>query len=82
MTVLAQLKDADTSLTLEQRGDKYHVTATRFDSVNPPETVVDTPFDTLAGAIKAITIFYVQEWESVFVLNKLSEKMDQAISAT
>lgn len=81
MAVFAQLKDADTSLTLEQRGDKIHVLATRFDSVNPPVDVIDQDYANLSAAIKAIMIFYVQEWESVFVLNKLSEKMANAITA-
>lgn len=79
--ILAQLTDADISLTLEQKGSQFNVKATRFDSITEPAAALDSTHGNLGDAIKAIMVFFVQEWESVFVQNRLSEKLAQAITA-
>lgn len=81
MAIIAQLKDADTSLTLEQHGESFHLLATRYDSTSVPIDVLDQTYGNLSEAIKAILVFYVQEWESVFTRHHLSERLAQAIVA-
>lgn len=82
--LIAELNDADITLMLHdlEAGEKrFWVIATRCDGVSPPETVLDERYGSLSQAIKAIAIFYVSEWESVFITNRLSEKMVDAIQA-
>ena len=82
--LLASLNDADITLTLnelEATEKPFQVLATRCDGISEPEVAHDQCYGTLGEAIKAITIFYVGEWESVFITNRLSEKMVSAIQA-
>lgn len=80
--IIAQLNDADISLTLLQGEGGYRIVAERSDSIHPPEVVLNQEHANLGSAIKAITIFYVQEWESIFLRNRLSEKLEQALQAS
>lgn len=80
--LLAQLNDADITLELSKKGDKYEVSAVRTDSIHPPAVVHFKEYESLGEAIKAITVFYVSEWESIFIRNPLSEKLEQAITAS
>lgn len=79
---LAELNDADTTLTLTQTPDGVQVLATQCDGVSLPVTVHDQTYGTLGDAIKAVLVFYVGEWESVFIRNRLSEKLVDAIQAS
>lgn len=80
--LVANLNDADISLFVYQDGLKFFVIAERSDSVNPAEVVLNQEYGSLGEAIKAITVFYVSEWESIFIRNRLSEKLEQAITAS
>ena len=82
MALLAELNDTDTTLTLELDQGAYRVLATQCDGMSLPVTVHDQTYGNLGEAIKAITIFYVGEWESVFIVNRLSERMVSAIQAS
>lgn len=79
--LLAELHDADTTLTLSQVPMGYQVLAIQCDGVSLPITVHEKTYGNLGEAIKAIAIFYVGEWESVFLVNRLSERMESAITA-
>jgi hypothetical protein len=81
MATIAKLEDADITLTLDEQEGAFRVLATRYDSTSVPVDALDATCGSLSEAIKAIMVFYVQEWESVFVKNRLSEKLAQAIQA-
>lgn len=83
MEQLAQLTDADTTLNLARTdAGKYRVEAVQCDGCSLPRVVLDGEYDTLGQAIKAITVFFTSEWESVFITNRLSEKMKDSIQAS
>lgn len=80
--IIATLNDADITLNLEAAGTGFRVHAVRSDSVSEPVTVLDQECASLGLAIKAITVFYASEWESVFITDRLSAKLERAISAS
>ena len=80
--LLAQLNDADITLELTQHGEQYIVSAVRTDSVHPPEKALYRTCDSLGEAIKAITVFYVAEWESILMRQPLSERLAKEILAS
>jgi hypothetical protein len=80
--ILATLNDADITLNLEAANPGFRVHAVRSDSVSEPVTVLDKECTSLGEAIKAITVFYASEWESIFITARISTKLERAITAS
>lgn len=79
MKAVAQFADADTTVTLFQNGERFHIKATRSDSFSPEYIEWEAHNLALAEAIKAIMLFYVREWEDVTNKHKVAERLLQAI---